>query len=83
MSTLKINMRLFGAFRQYGESVEISVASGSPVSAVKLALEGVLGTQARDLIADSVVANDETILPGDFVLDESAKLSILPPVCGG
>jgi len=83
MNAMKINMRLFGAFRQYGDSVEISVEEGSSVSAVKQALVGVLGAQVRDLIADSVVANDDSILPGDFVLDEGAKLFILPPVCGG
>jgi molybdopterin converting factor small subunit len=80
---ITIDMRLFGAFRAYGETIRLQVPAGSPVTTVKQALGNALGTQARDLVADSVVANDETILPADYVIAENTELSILPPVCGG
>jgi len=83
MSEITITMRLFGAFRQYGETVDITIRSGSSAAAVKKALGNVLGAQALPLIEDSVLANDNTVLPGDYVFDEDTKLSILPPVCGG
>lgn len=80
---MKINVRLFGAFRQYGELTELSVPEKSPVSIIKTVLENTLGSQTRNLIADSVIANDETILHDDFIVCEDTTLSILPPVCGG
>lgn len=83
MNEITISMRLFGAFRQYGETVDFPIRAGSPVAAVKEALGNVLGEEARGLIRDSVLADDDTILPRDFVFDQDTKLSILPPVCGG
>lgn len=83
MNEITISMRLFGAFRKYGETVEFAIHTGSPVAVIKDALGNVLGEQARGLIRDSVLANDETILPGDYIFDRDARLSILPPVCGG
>ena len=83
MSSITITMRLFGAFRKYGERIEFSVAGGSSVSTIKVALAGVLDETVGGLIADSAIANDEEILPGDYVIDDNAGLSILPPVCGG
>lgn len=83
MSEIIISMRLFGAFRKYGETVNFGIRAGSRVAAVKEALGNVLGEQARGLIRDSVLANDETILPGDYIFNQDVKLSILPPVCGG
>jgi len=83
MSEITITMRLFGAFRQYGETVDFSVLTGSSAADVKEALGQVLGAGVLPLIEDSVLANDNTVLPGDYVFDEDTKLSILPPVCGG
>jgi hypothetical protein len=76
-------MRLYGAFRQYQDSVTFTVPSGSRVAAIKDALGQALGPQARNLVADSVIANDTTILPPGFVADRDISLSVLPPVCGG
>jgi hypothetical protein len=83
MNTITIDMRLFGAFRPYGEAVSFQVPYDSPVSAIKSALAEALGAGARDLVADSVVADDQAILPEDYIVGADAKLSILPPVCGG
>ena len=83
MSTIAITMRLFGAFRNYGPSVEFPVPSGSTIADIKDALAKVLGVSAKNLVADSAIADTQTILPGDYVVSADAKLSILPPVCGG
>jgi len=83
MSEIKISMKLFGAFRKYGDSLELAIRPGSPADIVKETLGNVLGDSARPLIRDSVLADEETILPGDYIFDHDARLSILPPVCGG
>jgi hypothetical protein len=83
MKRVAINMRLYGAFRSYGPSAAFSVPAGSSVTDIKNALAALLGPQARALIMDSVVANTDTILPGDYIVGGDEKLSILPPVCGG
>lgn len=80
---ITVSVKLYGAFRKYGEKIELSVTEGSPVSAVKKALAAQLGNESMPLIGDSVLANDEAILPPDYVLDKDGSLSILPPVCGG
>lgn len=83
MNDITINMKLFGAFRQYGETLEFRVRAGSPVAAIKERLGHVLGDQAKALIGDSVLADEKAILPDDFVFGDDVRLSILPPVCGG
>ena len=83
MKNVTVKMRLYGAFRKYDDSVQLSVPLGSPVTAVQDALCQALGPQSRDLVMDSVIANDQTILPPGFIIDADSSLSILPPVCGG
>lgn len=76
-----VNIKLFGAFRKFGESIAISVSTGSKVSEVKAALQEKLNGEG--LVSDSVLANDNAILRDHDVLDSDTELSILPPVCGG
>ncbi|QQG37300.1 MAG: MoaD/ThiS family protein [Micavibrio aeruginosavorus] len=83
MKQVTVNVRLYGGFRKYKDSVDLSIPAGTPVSAVKESLCQALGPQSRDLIMDSVVANDQTILPQGYVIEGDMRLSILPPVCGG
>lgn len=83
MKTVTITMRLYGAFRKYQDSLTLSVPAGSPVATIKEALGNVLGPQAKDLVMDSVIADDRAILPPGFVVDRDSSLSVLPPVCGG
>ncbi|MFN3826774.1 MAG: MoaD/ThiS family protein [Micavibrio sp.] len=83
MKNVTVRMRLYGAFKKYDESVQLSVPLGSSITAVQEALCQALGPQARDLVMDSVIANDQAILPPDFIIDSDSSLSILPPVCGG
>lgn len=83
MKNVIVKMRLYGAFKKYDESVQLSVPLGSSITAVQEELCQELGPQARDLVMDSVIANDRTILPPGFTIDADSSLSILPPVCGG
>lgn len=83
MIPIKITMKLFGAFRAYGDVAEFTVAGGSSVAEIKKALVELIGERAQALVLDSAVANDETILDGAHVINHDVRLSILPPVCGG
>ncbi|MCG5529492.1 hypothetical protein LRD18_01215 [Halorhodospira halochloris] len=87
MSTTKENIAVyiefFGAFREYGAGVELSLESGCRAEQVKLALESTIGSGAANLLAHSVLADEEQILGPDWQLDKTAYLAILPPVSGG
>ncbi len=83
MKTVTITMRLYGAFRKFQDTVVFTVPAGSSIKEIKETLSQALGLQFRSLVLDSVVANDKTILPADFVIDTDSCLSALPPVCGG
>lgn len=80
---ITISVKLFGAFRKYGEQVDVSIKEGSSVVAVKQAMGDLLGAESLPLIGDSVIANDDAVLPADYVFDQDTQLAILPPVCGG
>ena len=76
-----MKIKFFGAFRQYGESIDLPVELPSTVADVKDALQSKLDDGA--LVSDSVLANDNRILrDADIIADESC-LSILPPISGG
>lgn len=79
MPDITIQIQFYGAFRKFGASQNITLASGSNVTQVKQALSETLGA----LVHDSVLANDNAVLPNSYVFEEDAILCILPPVCGG
>jgi len=81
MSDISIHVKLFGAFRKFGESIDFSMPVGSTIAAVKKALQQKLNGEG--LVFDSVLANNSAILRDHDVLDKDTELSILPPVCGG
>ena len=83
MSTMVLPIKCFGAFREFGASLNIEVPAGSSADQIKQALIQTLGEQYKELVEDSVLASDTAILPGAHVLNEPAGLCILPPVCGG
>ena len=82
MSDITIHMHLFGAFRKFGDEVRLQVPAGASVSLIKERLGLALGGQGT-LIRDSVLADEQRILPDAFVITGDTRLSILPPVCGG
>lgn len=83
MTDIKITIRLFGAFRQYGENISFTMPAGCTVAAVKQKLGDVLKAD-QQLIGDSALANDNEIIDDlSTVLTQDSHLAILPPVCGG
>ncbi len=80
MNDITITVKLFGSFRQYGETLCFTVPAGSSVTAIKDALKEKTGNA---LVNDSAMANDNTVLPDNTIFNEDTALAILPPVCGG
>ncbi|MCB1580487.1 MAG: MoaD/ThiS family protein [Rhodospirillales bacterium] len=83
MNTISLSVKCFGVFRKFGESLNVDIAEGSSVLEVKQALIQKLGQTQKALVEDSVLANDNEILPNAYILKDETALSILPPVCGG
>ena len=79
MGNITLEIKLYGAFRKFGDSVNIIIPKGSDMEQVKTALSKGLGEQVND----SALANDNMILPKSYLFEQDATLSILPPVCGG
>lgn len=80
---IAINMKLFGAFRKYGDKIIFTVPSGASVRDVKERLARELKGADPALINDSAIANDNEVIGADFVFTKDCDLAILPPVCGG
>lgn len=79
-----IYIKYFGVFRNMGTGIALEIPEGTTVAAIKKALWQALGAEHRQLVEDSVLANDTTILSNDATLNtDSSTLVILPPVCGG
>ncbi len=83
MSMMTLPIKCFGVFRKFGESLNVDIAVGSSVLEVNQALIQKLGQDQKVLVEESVLANDNEILPNVYILKEETTLSILPPVCGG
>ncbi|MBI4031565.1 MAG: MoaD/ThiS family protein [Proteobacteria bacterium] len=80
---IAINVKLFGAFRKYGDKASFTMPSGASVRDVKERLAQELKGVDPLLIDDSAIANDNDIVGADFVFTKDSDLAILPPVCGG
>lgn len=90
---IEIEMSLFGAFRKFWKEQSpllLRVNAPASVDQIKLALSNKLaelsnefGKNSEQLIKDSAIASDTEVLLSTAVLNESCRLSILPPVCGG
>jgi molybdopterin converting factor small subunit len=83
MSNLTLTIQCFGAFRQFGECLSMEVNDGVSISQLKEALIQQLGDEHKLLVRESVLANDNDVLPNTYIIKEDTPLSILPPVCGG
>lgn len=84
MEARPVDVRLFGAFRQYGReaTVRVRVREGACVRDVRAALGAHLGANADALMDASVFATNERMLRDDESVP-AGELSVLPPVCGG
>lgn len=86
----KIKVRCFGAFRKYvpSGSLEIEVTEQDLVSDFKVKLSKAIESINQNfsdsqLIHESVVANQNEVLPLNYLLEKETEVAILPPVCGG
>ena len=83
MSNINVQIRFYGAFRRFGESISLPVPAGSTLHHVKIMLSKKLDGNEAKLVFDSAIADDNSILNDDKVLYSDGMLCILPPVCGG
>ncbi len=83
MTNVTVTVRLFGAFRTYGEALEVIVPAGSVARDVREALARRLKPEDSRLVHDSALADDTRILDEEATMDRDMSVSVLPPVCGG
>jgi len=81
---MKIKIRLFGAFRKYGNEIDIEIPDGSIVSDMKKLLVEALGDDSRELVYSSRFATDKNMLDDDSEITKNlSEVAIVPPVSGG
>ncbi len=87
---IEVRVRLFGAFRKYGDGREIAVElpERSGLGELKSALAVKLrarhaGFRDDGLLASSAFAGETAIFPPDVKFERSCSVAVLPPVCGG
>lgn len=83
MKEIKVSIRCFGMFRQFGNEMDVSILANSSVDDIKGAIVRRLGEKYKEIVRSSVLASDLGILPGEYIVYAPVELSILPPVCGG
>ena len=83
MKTITISIRLFGAFRKYGEVAVLEAPAGIGIGELKGLFSKWIGGIEASLVTDSVFADEKEILAVGAVIEKDANLAVLPPVCGG
>ncbi len=76
-----ITLRLFGAFRNYKDTLQVEIDSGATVQDVKRLLLEYFDNPS--LISESAIADDKQILASQDLIGDRSHLAVLPPVCGG
>ncbi|MCB0403924.1 MAG: MoaD/ThiS family protein [Bdellovibrionales bacterium] len=85
----KVCLQLFGVMRSFGlgASMVLEVPDGTSLAQLRgyvteqVRREGVLIEE--NALLECAIANDEAVLPEEFVVRHDLNLAILPPVCGG
>lgn len=80
MSTITVRVNLYGAFKKHGDYTLLQLPAQSTVENLKRLLEAHLNDQ---LVKDSAIACNETIVGSCYRVQPGEIISILPPVCGG
>lgn len=88
MTDIVRTIRLFGAFRRFGASIDVAAPDGATAAALKRQLAEALrntgrATDVDALVAVSVLATDHEVLDDAAVPPPDARLAALPPVSGG
>ncbi len=81
-ASIHLRLRLFGALRDHGSVVEITVPSGADGAVVRRALAEKLAIDPA-LLTISALATDDEVLDASATFEHDATLAVLPPVCGG
>ncbi|MDQ2068672.1 MoaD/ThiS family protein [Natronospira bacteriovora] len=82
----EVEIKLFGAFRQYSPetAIAVSLPESADVATLRQAFADKLGDDnARALLQSSAFATDEAVLNEGDTVPAGVRISILPPVCGG
>ena len=81
---MEIEIRLFGAFRKYSEDNPfVRVEFSGPKSIAEIKKHLYQEIFKNELVFDSRLATDDTMLEEDHLVSASCRLAILPPVSGG
>lgn len=87
---MDIQVRLFGAFRDYAQVPVLPFQCEPGIRVKELRqkmrqhlLDSLPNSNAEALLEQSVFANERAVLNEDHVLESSQELAIIPPVCGG
>ena len=79
-----VTINFFGAFRKYGNHETLSVPAGSTVADLKkLLAERLSGKVDAQLIHNSAIACNDSIVGPEHTVQPGETVAILPPVCGG
>lgn len=92
-NTLQITVKLFGSFRNFSKyfngsnQLALQLTSPCTIAEIRDEFHRKLQLSCPDynekLLAFSLFANDEAILPETTQINETMELSIIPPVSGG
>lgn len=87
---MKVKVRLFGAFRKYGDGaeLELELPQDATLTELRKAFNDTLKSidpsfSNAALIEDSAFADETSVLTDSARLIEGGTLAVLPPVCGG
>lgn len=84
MTQSVVKVSFFGVFRRCGDHETVSLPAGSSVEELKTLLAKQLsGKIDSQLVHDSAIACNDTIVSAGYKIQPGEVVSILPPVCGG
>ena len=83
MTEITVHIQYFGAFRDLGDGISVTVETPATIAKVKQSLLNSIAPHHENLVKNSVLATHNTILQDEDCIDDATPLSILPPVCGG
>ena len=83
MTDIAITVKLFGAFRKYGETLTVKMPAGCTVQEIKSNISKKMDENDALLVGDSAFAFEDEFVGLDLKFDKNITLAIMPPVCGG
>ena len=79
---MQITIQLFGAFRPYGEQLELTLPDGATVADIRSAILAKIDTP-QALLDSSRFATETEVLADNSPLKDGETYAIIPPVAGG